>query len=117
MNKVLGDLAVDSENDARLRETLHIYLRCGCSYTGAADELGLHFNSVKYRVGRAVARRGRPIDAYRLDSKWRWFCASGTTPQSFDRDRRNQPSRRCPPDNDDRPSSFPGNSVVTSVSA
>ena len=67
VNKVLGDLAVDSENDARLRETLHIYLRCGCSYTGAADELGLHFNSVKYRVGRAVARRGRPIDADRLD--------------------------------------------------
>ncbi|MEE6167685.1 MULTISPECIES: helix-turn-helix domain-containing protein [unclassified Mycolicibacterium] len=67
VSKVLGDLAVDSENDARLRETLHIYLRGGCSYTGAADELGMHFNSVKYRVGRAVARRGRPIDADRLD--------------------------------------------------
>jgi len=67
VTKVLGDLAVDSENDARLRETLHIYLRCGCSYTGAAEELGLHFNSVKYRVGRAVARRGRPIGADRLD--------------------------------------------------
>jgi hypothetical protein len=65
--KVLGGLAVDSEGDARLRETLHIYTRCGCSYTGAAEELGMHFNSVKYRVGRAVARRGRPMDADRLD--------------------------------------------------
>jgi DNA-binding PucR family transcriptional regulator len=67
VSKVLGDLAVDSESDARLRDTLHLYLRCGCSYTGAAEELGLHFNSVKYRVGRALARRGRPMDADRLD--------------------------------------------------
>ena len=27
----------------------------------------VHFNTVKYRVGRAVERRGRPIDADRLD--------------------------------------------------
>ena len=67
VSKVLGDLAVDSESDARLRDTLHLYLRCGCSYTGAAEELGLHFNSVKYRVSRALARRGRPMDADRLD--------------------------------------------------
>ncbi|HUB55497.1 MAG TPA: helix-turn-helix domain-containing protein [Mycobacterium sp.] len=67
VTNVLGDLVLDSANDARLRETLHTYLRSGCSYTGAAEELGLHFNSVKYRVGRALARRGRPIDADRLD--------------------------------------------------
>jgi hypothetical protein len=64
---VLGDLASDSENDARLRETLRVYLACGCSYKLAAEELNLHFNSVKYRVGRAVARRGREIGADRLD--------------------------------------------------
>ena len=55
---VLGDLAGDSENDARLRETLRVYLACGASYKVAAEELNMHFNSVKYRVGRAVARRG-----------------------------------------------------------
>ena len=64
---VLGDLAGDNENDARLRETLRIYLACGCSYKVAAEELNLHFNSVKYRVGRAVVRRGREIGSDRLD--------------------------------------------------
>jgi DNA-binding PucR family transcriptional regulator len=64
---VLGDLASDNENDARLRETLRVYLGCGCSYKVAAEELNLHFNSVKYRVGRAVARRGREIGSDRLD--------------------------------------------------
>ncbi len=65
--KVLGDLAGDDENDARLRETLRVYLGCGSSYKTAAEELNLHFNTVKYRVGRAVARRGREIDSDRLD--------------------------------------------------
>ena len=65
--KVLGDLAADNENDARLRETLRVFLGCGSSYKVAADELNLHFNSVKYRVGRAIARRGREIGTDRLD--------------------------------------------------
>jgi DNA-binding PucR family transcriptional regulator len=65
--KVLGDLAGDDENDTRLRETLRIYLGCGSSYKLAAEQLNLHFNTVKYRVGRAVARRGREIDSDRLD--------------------------------------------------
>ncbi len=64
---VLGDLAIDNENDARLRETLRVFLSCGSSYKTAAEELNLHFNSVKYRVGRAVARRGREIGSDRLD--------------------------------------------------
>jgi DNA-binding PucR family transcriptional regulator len=64
---VLGDLAADDENDARLRETLRVFLGCGSSYKVAAEELNLHFNSVKYRVGRAIARRGRDIGRDRLD--------------------------------------------------
>ena len=64
---VLGDLAADNENDARLRETLRVFLGCGSSYKVAAEELNLHFNSVKYRVGRAIARRGREIGSDRLD--------------------------------------------------
>jgi DNA-binding PucR family transcriptional regulator len=64
---VLGDLAGDTENDARLRETLRVYLGCGSSYKLAAEELNMHFNSVKYRVARAVARRGREIGSDRLD--------------------------------------------------
>jgi DNA-binding PucR family transcriptional regulator len=64
---VLGPLAADTDNDARLRETLRVFLACGASYKVAAEELSMHFNSVKYRVGRAVARRGREIGSDRLD--------------------------------------------------
>ena len=67
VNEVLGDLVTDSEADGRLRETLRVFLGCGSSYKVAAEELNLHFNSVKYRVGREVARRGRAIDGDRLD--------------------------------------------------
>jgi DNA-binding PucR family transcriptional regulator len=63
---VLGDLACEDDNDERLRETLRIYLGCGASYKLAAEILCLHFNTVKYRIGRAVARRGREIDSDRL---------------------------------------------------
>ncbi|MET8799047.1 helix-turn-helix domain-containing protein [Nocardia sp. NPDC004568] len=67
VSEVLGDLACDTEHDARLRDTLRVFLGTGSSYKAAAAELNLHSNSVKYRVGRAIARRGRPIGADRLD--------------------------------------------------
>ena len=65
--EVLADLAVDNENDARLRETLLVLMSSDGSYKLAAERLNLHSNTVKYRVGRAVARRGREIGADRLD--------------------------------------------------
>jgi GGDEF-like domain/PucR C-terminal helix-turn-helix domain len=65
--EVLGELAADDESDARLRETLHVFLSSGGSYKLAAERRGLHSNTVKYRVGRAVDRRGRPIGTDRLD--------------------------------------------------
>jgi hypothetical protein len=60
-------LAADTDNDARLRDRLRVFLRCGSGYKQAADELNPHFNTVKYRVGRAVARRGSEVAADRLD--------------------------------------------------
>ena len=75
---VLGKLATDDENDGRLRETLRIFLGCGSSYKVAAEELNLHFNSVKYRVGRAVARRGREIGGDRLDVELAFSRVTGT---------------------------------------
>jgi DNA-binding PucR family transcriptional regulator len=63
----LGDLAGDGENDERMRETLRVFLRCGSNYKLAAEELNLHFNTVRYRVGRAITRLGRPMDDDRLD--------------------------------------------------
>lgn len=67
VTEVLGPLACRTDNDERLRETLRVFLRSGSSFKAAADELHLHFNSVKYRVQRAVERRGRPIGDDRLD--------------------------------------------------
>ena len=65
--EVLGPLASCTENDERLRETLGVFLRAGGSFKAAAEELHLHSNSVKYRVHRAIERRGRPISDGRLD--------------------------------------------------
>jgi DNA-binding PucR family transcriptional regulator len=86
---VLGNLAADNENDARLRETLRVFLRCGASYKLAGQELDLHFNSVKYRVNRAVVRRGRPITGDRLDVEMallvtQWFGAAVLQPGARD---------------------------------
>jgi DNA-binding PucR family transcriptional regulator len=65
--EVLGDLAADTETDSGLRETLRVFLAAGGSYKEAGEQLKIHFNTVKYRVERALARRGRPIDDDRLD--------------------------------------------------
>ncbi len=78
---ILGALASQSESDERLRETLLVYLRSGSSYTAAAEELHLHFNSVKYRVQRAIERRGTPIADDRSDVEvalllCHWFGAA-----------------------------------------
>lgn len=67
VDEVLGPLASRAESDERLRETLRVFLATGSSFTAAAAELHLHFNSVKYRVQRAIERRGRPITDDRLD--------------------------------------------------
>ncbi|MGE2730791.1 PucR family transcriptional regulator [Mycolicibacterium vaccae] len=63
----LGPLADDTASDARLRETLRVFLHEGSSYTAAAEKLVLHPNSVRYRVSRAIERRARPIGEERLE--------------------------------------------------
>ena len=67
VHEVLGPLASADARDERLRDTLRVFLRAGSSFTAAAGELHLHFNSVKYRVARAIERRGRPIADDGLD--------------------------------------------------
>lgn len=67
VSQILGPLATRTDNDQRLRETLRLFLRSGSSFKVAAEELHLHSNSVKYRVQRAVQRRGLPLTDDRLD--------------------------------------------------
>jgi hypothetical protein len=79
--EVLGPLSSPTESDERLRETLRVFLRTGSSNKAAAEELHLHTNSVKYRVHRALERRGRPISDDRLDVEvalilCEWFGAA-----------------------------------------
>jgi DNA-binding PucR family transcriptional regulator len=64
---VLGPLASATDSDERMRETLKEFLQSGSSFKATADELHLHVNSVKYRVQRALERRGKPICDDRLD--------------------------------------------------
>lgn len=63
----LGPLACNSVADLKLRETAKVFLRSGASLKSAGEELHLHSNTVKYRVGRAAQRRGRPLTDDRLD--------------------------------------------------
>jgi GGDEF-like domain len=55
---VLGDLAADTDNNPRLRETPLVFLRCGSNYTQAADELNLHFSNGEVPRGRTIAPVG-----------------------------------------------------------
>jgi DNA-binding PucR family transcriptional regulator len=82
--EVLGPLSSATESDERLHETLRAFLRTGSSNKAAAEELHLHTSSVKYRVHRAVERRGRPIGEDRLDVEvalilCEWFGAAVLT--------------------------------------
>ena len=73
--------ATNADSDERLRETLRGFLRNSSSFKATADELHLHVNSVKYRVQRAIERRGKPIEADRIDVEvalllCHWFGAA-----------------------------------------
>ena len=50
---VLGPLADDDLETARLRETLEVFLTTGSNYTIAADKLHVHPNTIKYRIHKA----------------------------------------------------------------
>jgi DNA-binding PucR family transcriptional regulator len=65
--EVLGKLADDDEQAARLRETLQVFLSTGASYVATAERLTLHKNTVQYRVRKAEDAVGHPIDGHRSD--------------------------------------------------
>jgi hypothetical protein len=62
----LGDLALNDNPHARLRDTLRTYLVTG-SYTGTAELMALHKNSVQYRIRKAEQALGAPIEACHAD--------------------------------------------------
>lgn len=65
--EVLGGLARDTDNAARLRETLRVFLGNQSSNIATGKALNLHYNSVKYRIKRAAEERGSDRGHDRLD--------------------------------------------------
>ncbi|PWW24181.1 DNA-binding PucR family transcriptional regulator [Geodermatophilus normandii] len=61
VRRQLGGLAADGAETARLRQTLRVFLGSGGSHARTADELGIHRNTVRYRVQRAGQLLGRPV--------------------------------------------------------
>lgn len=66
VQRTLGDLAEDTEANARLRETLLALLTTG-SVDAAARHLTVHKNTVRYRVTQAEALLGAPLSAGRAE--------------------------------------------------
>jgi len=64
---VLGPLAHDNPDTARLRETLAVYLTTGSAYTTTADRLHIHPNTVKYRIQKAEEKLRVPSSDGRVD--------------------------------------------------
>lgn len=67
VHRALGPLAEDSEAAERLRETVFAFLRSQGSHLVTGQRLHLHKNTVRYRIEKAVALRGRSLDDDRLD--------------------------------------------------
>jgi DNA-binding PucR family transcriptional regulator len=64
--ETLGPLAGDDDHNARLRDTLRIFLEENGSYKATAERLTLHKNTVQYRVRKAEESLTHPIAQDRL---------------------------------------------------
>lgn len=62
----LGPLADRGESSARLRETLRVYLASGCNAGQAGEEIGVHPNTIRYRVRQAEESLGHLIEERRV---------------------------------------------------
>ena len=64
--ETLGPLAGDDDHNARLRDTLRVFLQENGSYKATAERLVLHKNTVQYRVRKAEESMRRPVGQDRL---------------------------------------------------
>ena len=62
----LGELLADTDVAARLRATVRVYLEENLSQVRAARRLGIHQNTVVYRVKRVEELLGHAVDERRL---------------------------------------------------
>jgi DNA-binding PucR family transcriptional regulator len=66
LHRELPGLTGPDPTARRLRETLRAYLRANRSPETAARALGVHKNTVRYRLQQIEARIGHPVDSRRL---------------------------------------------------
>ena len=64
--ETLGPLAADDDHNARLRDTLRVFLQENGSYKTTAERLTLHKNTVQYRVRKAEESLQHPVVQDRL---------------------------------------------------
>jgi hypothetical protein len=74
--ETLGPLAAQTKEVQRLRATLDAYFKANCSLRGTAAEMGLHHNTVRYRLDRATDLLGRSPDEERLQLELALHLAS-----------------------------------------
>ena len=96
--ETLRMLADDDEHNARLRDTLRVFLQENGSYKTTAERLMLHKNTVQYRVRRAEESLGRPVIQDRLQIELallasQWLGAAVLRPASESEARLTQPDR------------------------
>jgi DNA-binding PucR family transcriptional regulator len=64
--ETLGSLADDDGHHAMLRDTLRVFLQENGSFVATGEQLTLHKNTVRYRIGKAEESLGRPVGENRL---------------------------------------------------
>ena len=67
VDRELGPLSADDDASARLRATLTVYIEEGFSAARTGRRLGIHTNTVNYRVRRCAELRGRPVRERRVE--------------------------------------------------
>lgn len=72
----LGPLIGQDPGSARLRQTLHAYLRSHRSPDTTAKTLGVHKNTVRYRIQRIEQLLGHPIETRSLQLEIALNCTA-----------------------------------------
>jgi DNA-binding PucR family transcriptional regulator len=78
--ETLGPLADDDDHNARLRDTLRVFLQENGSYKATAERLVLHKNTVQYRVRKAEESVRHPIVQDRLRTELALLAAQWLGP-------------------------------------
>lgn len=76
ISRELAGIDGQDVGSARLRQTLHVYLQCQRSPDAAAKVLGVHKNTVRYRIQRVEELLGHDVESRRLQLETALACAA-----------------------------------------